>query len=69
LLLDGSTAELTNNTFTGNTTDVIWQDCDGVEEPLGLGQVPVIDQCPLYNHHIAPLEFELYLEEVEPLDW
>jgi len=68
LLLDGSTAELAVNTFTGNATDVIWQDCDGVDEPVGLDHVPVVDYCPVYNHHITPLEFNLYLEEVEPLD-
>ena len=68
VLLDGSSAELVENTFTGNTTDVIWQDCDGVDEPVGLSHVPVVDHCPVYNHHIAPLEFNLHLEEVAPLD-
>jgi len=68
VLLDGSTAELAGNTFTGNSADVIWQDCDGVDEPVGLNQVPVVDHCPPYNHHIAPLEFNLYLKEAEPLD-
>jgi len=47
------------------TLDVIWQDCDGVDEPTGLDQAPVVDYCPYFNHHIAPLEFNLYLEEVE----
>ena len=69
VLIDGSSALLTGNSFTDNTVDVIWQDCDGVDEPFGLGQVPVVDHCPLYNHHIVPLEFSLYLEDGEPLDW
>jgi len=68
VLLDGSSAELAGNTFSGNTADVIWQDCEGVDEPVGLGQVPIVDQCPVYNHHLTPMEFNLYLEEVEPRD-
>jgi len=66
VLLDGSSATLTNNTFTGNATDVIWQDCDGWVEPVGLDDAPIVDHCPVYNHHVAPMEFHLYLEEGEP---
>ena len=69
VLLDASSASLSNNSFWGNTTDLIWQDCAGVNEPTGLETAPVVDYCPLYNHHIAPLEFSLYLEDGEPLDW
>ena len=68
VLLDGSSAMLTNNSFTGNSTDLIWQDCDGVDEPVGLNDVPAVEYCPGYNHHIAPLEFNLILEEIEPLE-
>ena len=68
VLLDGSSAELSENTPTGNPIDVIWQDCDGIDEPAGLSHVPVVDHCPVYNHHIAPLEFNLFLDDGEPLD-
>ena len=68
VLLDASSATLTDNTFTGNDIDLIWQACVGIEEPSGLSGVPVVDYCPTYNHHIAPLEFNLYLEEAEPLE-
>jgi len=67
-LLHGSTAELSGNTFTGNSTDLIWQECGEVDEPLGLDDVPVVEHCPYYNHHVVPMEFNLYLEEVELLD-
>ena len=66
VLLDSSSAELEGNIFTNNGVDLIWQDCDGVDEPGGLAQVPVVYHCPIYNHHVAPIEFNLYLEETEP---
>ena len=68
LLLDGSTAELVGNTFTNNGTDLTWQNCTGVQEPSGLDDIPVVDYCPVYNHHVAPLEFQLILKDIEPLD-
>ena len=68
VLLDASSATLANNSFSGNTTDLIWQDCDGVDEPGGLNDVAEVDYCPFYNHHIAPLEFNLILEDAEPLE-
>ena len=68
VLLAASSATLTNNSFNGNTTDLIWQDCDGVDEPSGLNSVPVVDYCPLYNHHIVPLVFNLWPEDSVPLE-
>ena len=68
VILDGSSAELATASFSNNPTDLIWQRCTGVEEPGGLGNVPVLDYCPAYNHGVAPLEFNLYLEEADPLD-
>ena len=68
VLLDASSAFLTTNSFTDNAADLIWQDCEGVVEPAGLDDVAVVDNCPTFNHHIAPLEFNLYLEEMEPLE-
>ena len=68
LFLDASSATLQDNTFTDNTTDLVWQDCEGVLEPQGLDGVSTVDYCPDYNHHVVPLEFDLYLAEVEPLE-
>ena len=68
VLLDASSAQLTDNSFNDNDTDLIWQDCAGVDEPNGLDEVPVVDYCPVYDHHTAPLEFNLYLEDQLPLD-
>jgi len=68
ILLDGSSALLTGNAFSSNATDLVWQDCTGVSEPGGLQDVPSVDYCPTYQHHTAPLEFNLYLEEQEPLE-
>ena len=68
VILDGSSAELTNTTFSNNPTDLIWQHCTGIEEPDGIADVPIVDYCPAYNHGVAPLEFNLYLEEADPLD-
>ena len=69
VFLDGSSAALSNNSFVGNDTDLIWQDCEGVDEPVGLADVPLVDHCPTYNHHVAPVEFNLYMEDGQPLDW
>jgi hypothetical protein len=67
VMLDGSSADLSGNTFAGNAMDLVWQRCDGVEEPGGLPEVPIVEQCPQFNLSMAPLEFYLYLEESEPL--
>ena len=67
VLLDGSCAELADNLFVDSPTDLIWQDCDGVEEPVGLDALAVVDHCPAFAHQVAPLRFELYLEEPELL--
>ena len=66
VLLDGSSAWLSGNTFAGNATDLVWQECGDVEEPTGLGEVPEYDdRCSASTLPIAPLEFNLYLEEAE----
>jgi Right handed beta helix region len=66
VLLDSSSAALSSNSFFGNGLDLIWQHCDGVSEPTRIGAVPVVDSCPVYNHSVAPLEFNLFLEEATP---
>lgn len=66
VLLDGSSAHLSGNTFAGNSTDLVWQDCEGVDEPAGLEDVSDYDdRCSLSTLPIAPLDFDLYLEEAE----
>ncbi len=64
ILLDGSTAQLSNNTFTNNTTDLVWQRCDGLAEPSGHGDVPVYDdRCGEAELPVRSLEFDLALGE------
>jgi Right handed beta helix region len=67
VILDGSSAVLSGNTFSGNAIDIIWQRCAGIEEPDGIGSVTDVDFCPAYNHPVAPLEFNLYLKDAIPL--
>ena len=55
--------------LSDNPTDLIWQDCGGVEEPAGIADVPVVDYCPTYNHQVASLAFSIYLEDPVPLGW
>ena len=66
VLLDGSSAYLSGNTYTNNATDLVWQDCEGVSEVTGLAEVPDYDdRCSTSTLPIAPLEFNLILEEAE----
>jgi len=44
-LLDGSTGDLRGNTWSTGEFDVVWQRCDGVEEPL-LDEELAVDLCP-----------------------
>ena len=67
VFLDNSSAELTDNLFTGNATDLVWQRCLEVDEPIGMALVPIVNSCPTYNLPVAPLEFNLFLEEDEPV--
>ena len=66
VLLDGSSAQLSGNSYTNNATDLVWQDCEGVEEPIGLDEVPDYDdRCSASTLPVAPLEFNLFLEDAE----
>lgn len=68
IMLDGSPAALSGNIYSDNAPDLVWQECEGVTEPTGLGEVPVYDdRCSSDPLHMAtlPLEFSLYLEEAE----
>lgn len=67
VLLNGSSAWLEGNGFADNATDLVWQDCEEVDEPQGLDGVPVLDLCPVYNEPVAPLVFEFLVVEPDPL--
>ena len=69
VLLDASSATLSHNTFTNNGTDLIWRNHADTPAPIGIDDIPIVDDCPVFNHHIPELEFNLYLEEIAPLDW
>jgi hypothetical protein len=63
ILLDGSSASLADNVYADNETDLVWQDCEDVIEPTGLGEVGYYDQrCGSSTLPIAPLELNLYAE-------
>ena len=67
VFLDGSSADLVGNTFSDNATDLVWQRCDGITQPSGMGLIPNVDSCPSYNLPVAPLEFNLYMNDGNPL--
>ena len=68
VILDDSSALLSENSWSGNATDLIWQDCEGTVDPFGIDEVPVVDYCPYYQHKIAPMSFEMFLVDAVPLD-
>ncbi len=66
VLLDGSSATLTGNTVANNDTDLVWQDCDGVVEPVVLGETLVYDnRCASSTLMVNSLDFALFLEEAD----
>ncbi len=56
VLLDGTSAQLSGNTYQGNALDLVWQDCDGVDEPTGLDEAPVSEICPATAYVLAQVE-------------
>ncbi|MBW2257605.1 MAG: right-handed parallel beta-helix repeat-containing protein, partial [Deltaproteobacteria bacterium] len=64
VFLDGATATLSGNTYAGNAFDVVQQRCSGVDGPSGIGEAGTTELCPAYDHLVAPLSFQLYLEEI-----
>ena len=62
VLLHGSSATLTDNTYEGNGVDLLWQNCDGVEEPIGYEEAPLLEYCPALEHPVPAMEFQLYPE-------
>jgi hypothetical protein len=62
LLLDGSSVDLSGNSWSGNGVDAVWQVCDGVEAPA-LDGIPNVVTCPESTYPIVPLDFDIYLTE------
>ncbi|MDP6934885.1 MAG: right-handed parallel beta-helix repeat-containing protein, partial [Myxococcota bacterium] len=65
VFLDGAGATLTGNTYEGNTTDLVWQACDGVDSPEGLDTeaLATTELCPDHDHHAQTLELDVQLLE------
>ena len=66
VFLDGSSAQLLDNTYIGNAVDLWQQGCEGVPLPVGLEEAALVELCPEYDRITAPLEFHLFLEEEPP---
>jgi hypothetical protein len=64
LFLDGGTAGLAGNTWTGNTVDIWQQLCDDTLPPPGLEQeqAATVLLCPPYDQPVELLSFELAYE-------
>ena len=63
VFLDGSRATLVDNTYSNNGTDVVQQACGELEPPEGYEEAPLAEICPVYDHVIQPLTFQLVLDE------
>jgi hypothetical protein len=68
LLLDGSSAQLSRNEFLDNDADVVWQACEGVDAPVGVAPAELEDRCDISTLPVAPLEFNIIMEEDDPGD-
>ena len=64
LFLDGASATLAGNDWSGNTVDVVAQGTTCAEPPDGLDIEPVTstELCPTWDYSTCGDEFELYLE-------
>jgi hypothetical protein len=68
LLLDSATATLVGNSYTGNSTDLVWQNCADVDEPTSVDEAPVVDRrCEASTLPIAPLDIVLK-QEIPPTE-
>jgi hypothetical protein len=69
VLIDDSSATLSGNTFEGNGTDLVWQNCGDSAEPVVLGEVGSYElRCDLSSLPVAPLDLDLWLDEGEVED-
>lgn len=67
LFLDGAIATLSDNTWTGNATDLVQQRCEATvalaeDDVIG---VPTLELCPAENHAVTELEYALILVEAD----
>ncbi len=58
ILLDRSTATLSGNTYQGNGLDLVWQDCGGVDEPVGHEEAGTVEWCPETDYPLPPISVE-----------
>ena len=42
--------------------DLMWQDCDGVEEPIGYEKAPQVEWCPAIEYSVPVMECRLCAE-------
>lgn len=69
VLLDGSSALLDGNRASDNDTDLVWQDCEGVQEPLVFGDTLDYDnRCSSSTLMVVPLVFNLFEEVADVAD-
>ena len=65
VFLDGAIATLSNNTYDGNTTDLVRQACGEADPPEGLDDesLDTTELCPDYDYLTQRIEFTAYFEE------
>jgi len=57
VLLHGSSATLSGNSYTKNEVDLAWQACDGVDEPVGYEEAAAAEMCPVDEYIVQPYDF------------
>ncbi|MDP6935028.1 MAG: right-handed parallel beta-helix repeat-containing protein, partial [Myxococcota bacterium] len=67
VFLDGASATLADNTYEGNTIDLVRQACGQADAPEGLDEEPIstTELCPDYDYLTQDLELHTYLEDTE----
>lgn len=66
VLLHGSSASLSGNVYEENQTDLVVQACaEGAALPEGADEAPVASLCARYDLPLAPMSFDLQLEDVD----
>jgi len=64
LFLDGASATLQGNLYSGNALDLLQQACDGVDPPDGYGEAPTYELCPQYDELTQELFFDVFFNEL-----
>ena len=67
VFLEGASATLSGNAYTGNTFDLVQQACTGADSPPGLDDEPIqtSNLCPAYDYWTQDLTLEAYFREAE----